>query len=89
MSTATATPRTKLSPPEVATRFGVNSDKVLAWIRSGELRAIDVSSQPGIGRPRYRVDLCDLAAFESGRQVVVAPKTTRRRRKDPDVIEFF
>jgi len=78
-----------LTPPEVARRWGVSPDKVIGWIRSGELRAIDVSAHPGIGRPRYRIDVLDLAAFESQRQVVVSPKRTRRRRRDPSVIEFF
>ncbi len=78
-----------LTPPQVAKRFAVNVDKVLGWIRSGELRALDISLNPGVGRPRYRVDLCDLATFETGRQVIVTPKTTRRRRKNPDIVEYF
>jgi len=80
--------RAKLTPPEVARRWGVSPDKVIGWIRSGELRAIDVSAHPGIGRPRYRIDITDLMEFEMRRQVVITPKVKRRRR-DPSVIEFF
>jgi len=52
----TADSRDKLTPPEVARRWGVAPETVISWIRSGELKAIDVSARPGIGRPRYRID---------------------------------
>lgn len=79
--------RTKLTPPEIAERYGVSPDKVLAWIRSGELRAINLATTPG-GRPRYRIDLADLLAFEQRRaaQPVARPA---RRRQSPDVVEYF
>lgn len=57
--------RQKLSPPQYAKRLGVSSDKILIWIRSGELRAIDVSN--GNERPRYLIDLADIVAFEQRR----------------------
>jgi hypothetical protein len=79
--------RTKLTPPQIAIRYGVSTDKVLAWIRSGELRAMDASTRRG-GRPRYLVDVADLAAFEQSRSATPVP-TTRRRRATADVIEFF
>ena len=90
MSRTPAAPdRTKLSPPEVARRWGVSAEKVIAWIRSGELRAIDAATHRG-GRPRYLVDLVDLAEFEAKRAVVATPAThRRRRRKDPAVIQYF
>jgi len=80
----------KLTPPQVARRYGVSPERIISWIRSGELHAIDVSSRPGIGRPRFRVDPADLVAFDARRAVVTTPKASRRRkRKDPDVVEFF
>jgi len=79
----------KLLVKTVADRLGVNQSKVLGWIRSGELRAIDVSTKRG-GRPRWRIDETDLIAFESRRLASPPPTLTRRRRKPAgDVIEFF
>lgn len=81
--------RTKLTPPEVARQWGVSVDKVLTWIRSGELRAVNLATRLS-GRPRYRIDINDLRDFEQ-RRAVVAPPTPSRTRKKPnsDVIQFF
>lgn len=77
-----------LSPPAVAKRYGVDPSKVIAWIRRGEIRAIDTSAIPG-GRPRYRISPADLATFEAARSAH-QPKLARvRRRKDPGTIEYF
>jgi hypothetical protein len=62
---------------------------VIGWIRSGELRAIDVSSRPGLGRPRHRIDPADLVAFENRRVATPDPKPKRRRKRDGNVIQFF
>jgi transposase len=52
-----------LAPADVATRLGVGVGKVLGWIKRGQLRAIDVASEPGPGkRRRFRVKPADLAA---------------------------
>jgi len=78
-----------LTPPEVARRLRVNRDKVLGWIRDGELVASDVSSRPGSGRPRWRIDPRNLELFLQRRQCGGAPKSPRRRKRDPNVKEFF
>jgi excisionase family DNA binding protein len=82
----------KLTPRQVAERLNVNPDKVVGWIRAGELPAINVARRAG-GRARYRVDAADLAVFEAGRRVRPQPNVTGRRRKrtssDSNVIEFF
>src|SRR5947208_1026281 len=81
--------RTHLSPPEIAARLGVSPDKILAWLRSGELVGVNVATRAG-GRPRWRVSLADLADFERHRAAVTAPAPTPRRRgASGDVIEFF
>ena len=81
--------RTKVTPPEIARRWGVSADKVLGWIRSGELRAMNVASKL-TSRPRYLVDLADLAAFEERRAVIPPPpRVQQRRRRAEGVIEFF
>ncbi|HEV8001608.1 MAG TPA: helix-turn-helix domain-containing protein [Planctomycetaceae bacterium] len=79
----------KLTPPQVAARLAVGVDKVRHWIASGELPAIDVARKIG-GRPRFRVDVNDLEAFEQRR--LVQPQTrlrSRSRRQQADIIEFF
>ena len=64
-----------LTPPQVARRLGVNPDKVLRWIRSGELSAVNVTTKPG-GRPKYRIAAADLDTFKNRRspQHRVKPK---------------
>jgi excisionase family DNA binding protein len=34
----------KLTPPEIARLWGVSADKVLTWIRSGELKAMNAAT---------------------------------------------
>ena len=78
-----------LTPPQVAERFGVSPDKVRAWIASGELAATNVATRPS-GRPRWRISAAALAAFEAARQGErPTPKPRRRRKRQPDVIQFF
>ena len=64
-----------LTPPQVAKRLGVNADKVLSWIRSGELSAVNVTIKPG-GRPKYRITAADLDTFKNRRspQPRIKPK---------------
>lgn len=84
--------RRKLTPPVIAARMGVAPEKVIAWIRSGELKAVNVATKAN-GRPRWAVDEQDLAAFERSRSSAArapAPATTKARRKVEDgVIDFF
>jgi hypothetical protein len=73
----------------VAQRYGIDPAKVLAWIRSGELRAMNAATTRN-GRPRYLIDEADLAAFELARSTTPTPKPQRRRRQaGGDVIQFF
>jgi hypothetical protein len=77
-----------LTPPAVAKRYGVDTHKVLGWIRSGQLRALNVGD--GSQRPRYRISPADLALFETARAAGPEPKISRiRRRRDPLITEFF
>ena len=78
-----------VTPPELAKLWRVKPERVLVWIKSGELRAFDVSSRPGVGKPRYRIPQDAIIEFENRRSAAQV-KTTRRRRKRPaDVIEYF
>jgi excisionase family DNA binding protein len=79
----------KLTPPQLARRLGVGTDKVLNWIRTGELRAINGATKPN-GRPRYLVDIEDLEAFENRR--AVTPRrvaATRTETSSSDVTKYF
>jgi hypothetical protein len=78
-----------LALADVAGRFGVSVDKVASWIKTGELRAINVARR-GNGRPRWRIAPADLAIFESVRAATPVESGSRRRRQQPPgVIEFF
>jgi excisionase family DNA binding protein len=82
--------RRKLTPPEVARLWGISLDSIMTWIRNGELRAINVAKRLG-GRPRYRIDVKDLADFENRRAVQPPPPIQRRsrRRKYDNVTQYF
>ncbi len=81
------TAATKVTPPEYAKRLGVSPDKVISWIRSGQLRAMDGSTVPG-GRPRYLIDEADIQAFEQSRAVTPPNKRIRRRQAHRTVKDF-
>ena len=77
----TAIEKRKVTPPELARRWGISADKISFWIVTGQLRAIDASKRRGV-RPRYLIDEDDIAAFEAAREVSppVPPVPTRRRK---------
>jgi excisionase family DNA binding protein len=82
--------RLYLSPPEAGERLGVAAEKVIAWIKAGELRATNVATRLG-GRPRWRIHEADLEAFLAARSAVSASAPTRRtpRQKPVDVTAYF
>ena len=61
--------RRNLTPPEVAKRYGVATTKVLLWIRTGELAALNFANR-GCTRPRYSITPEAIAAFEESRRVI-------------------
>ena len=73
--------KTKLRPPEIARRWGVSCDKILAFIRTGELRATNMVMPNRGQRPRYLIDVEDLKDFERRREVRPPPAPARRRRE--------
>ena len=80
--------RTKTTPPKLAARYGVSEDKVLYWIHSGELAAIDAATRRG-GRPRYLIDEADVRDFEARRAVQTQPKSDRARTVSTQETEEF
>ncbi len=67
--------------PEVARHLRVRPNKVLGWVRSGELRGYDVTARQGGRRPKYRVNPEDLEAFIRRRSVT--PSVPRGRPAGP------
>jgi len=84
--------RQKFTVPQLARLWGISTNKIFAFIRSGELRAINLASRTAT-RPRYSIDKTDIDAFEKSRQVVPdgGESTTKRlrRRASGNVREFF
>ena len=76
------------SPSEIAQRFGVDHAKVLRWIDSGQLKAVNVATNP-TGRPRWRVSDHSLAEFEQARANVPPLQPTRRRSAAPVTRRYY
>ncbi len=72
--------RRKLTPPQIAAQYGISPDKVVTWITSGELKAFNAATRPTM-RPRWLVDVEDLADFERRRAAVAPPKPQSRRKR--------
>ena len=67
---------------KIAKELGVAQGKVVAWVKSGELRGVNVATKPG-SRPRFRIAEEDLAKFLKARTAcdVRPPEPVRRRRR--------
>ena len=76
------------SVKHVAELLGIRQHGVLTLIRSGELRAIDVSLRRG-GHPRWRIQPDDLDGFISRRTHQAAPPRRRRRKPKTSVNQYF
>ena len=76
-------------PRDLALRWGVCVDKVLNFIRSGELRAFNVAAKTS-KRPRYRIPVESVRQFEEQTRAApppppedpAAPAPSRRRKRD-------
>jgi excisionase family DNA binding protein len=69
-----------LTPRDIAEQLGVKLLNVLAWIRSGELVACDLSRDRRV-KPRWRIEQAELRAFLLRRQSQPpAPRAQRRKR---------
>jgi excisionase family DNA binding protein len=74
---------------DVCDRYGVTVHTVLGWIRSGELRAVNVGRQQRARKPRWRISEEALVAFEQVRATSPPVPKPRRRKRPADVIEFY
>lgn len=76
-----------LTPPQMARMLRVRYDKVLGWIRRGQLRASDMSENRG-GRPRYKIEWSDFYDFFKNRYVQ-SPAPRRRSRPTPQGVTEY
>jgi hypothetical protein len=84
---AAASLREGYSVADLCARWKVGPDKVLGFIRRGELGAVNVETHTS-GRPQYRVTPEEVAKFEARRTSAPLPKPLRRKRK-PDVKDYY
>ena len=75
------------SVSDVAKRYTVGAHTVLAWIRNGDLKAIDVSRVGSMGRPRYKITEQALAEFEKRRST--APTQNHNVNPPKHVAKFM
>ncbi len=78
-----------LTIKELCERYGVNEHTVLGWIRTGELKAVNVGRRPGTKKPRWRITADALATFELIRTHNPPPPRTQRRKQSAGVIQFY
>jgi len=87
-----ATPATRwTTPPALARQLGVAVDKVLAWIRSGELRAINVAARTS-NRPRWRIPPEAIESFLAARvagPVLSQPRSRRKQQRPAGWVDYF
>src|SRR5207244_1813409 len=76
-----------LTPSDVSRLLQVNVHQVLAWINSGELRAMNVAKTRNDTRtnkrPRWRIKPDAIADFERSRMNLPMPAPARRPRRRP------
>jgi excisionase family DNA binding protein len=63
---------------EAAKFFRVSPGKLVAWVRAGKIRALNLGTKQ---RPRFVFEPSAIKAFADAQAVLPAPK--RRRRDDP------
>jgi hypothetical protein len=74
---------------DIQMRYAVTTHTVLGWIRSGELKAVNVGRRPGARKPRWRISQEALNAFELLRTPTPPMPRIRRRRQAAETLEFI
>jgi excisionase family DNA binding protein len=77
------------SVKDLCERFGIGEHTILAWIRCGELRAVNVGRSLRAKKPRWRITAEALAAFEQQRTPAPPLPRTRRKRQPADIIQRY
>jgi excisionase family DNA binding protein len=76
------------TPNELARLLRVGADRIRAWIKGGELGAID-TARHRCGKPRYIILPHHLAEFTRRRSAAPSPRPPPRRRKQTCEIDFY
>lgn len=77
-----------LTVADVAARYRVSPDKVRAWIGRGELVAVNTATVL-VGKPRWVIQPDALAAFEQRRKSGPPPAPAPRRKRPPNIIDYY
>jgi len=85
----TTPPADYLDAPRIAKQLGVKQQRVLSWIHSGELRAVDVSENGKRNRPRWRIARQALEEFLRERSNRKPTPPPRRRKGRGEIVEYF
>lgn len=81
-------PMRYMTPPQIADHLGCKPETVISWIKSGELKAINLA-RLGSMKSRFRVSPQALADFELARSVIPRePTVYRRPQQDPNIKKF-
>lgn len=90
-TTPAATPQSVdrcMSVRQMAKWLSVSTAKVLAWIRSGKLKAINTSSSPR--RPQYRITPDAIREFTNAQTVPTSrPERRRQERRPPGWVDRY
>ncbi|MEO2033396.1 MAG: helix-turn-helix domain-containing protein [Planctomycetaceae bacterium] len=78
----------RLTVRQVAELLQVKPQTVREFIAAGWLRAINVAS-PSALRPRWRIHVTDLAAFENRRSAQQPAQSKRRRRQSSEITQYY
>jgi len=78
-----------LTVKQVAERYDVDQHTVLYWCKTGQLACINVGLTPGKKKPRWRITQQALEQFELARSTTPPLPRVRRRKRQPEVIEFY
>ena len=70
-------------------RYGVTVHTVLGWIRSGDIRALNVGRRQGAMKPRWRISEAALEAFELLRTPTPPLPRTHGQKRPAGVIELY
>jgi hypothetical protein len=76
------------SVADLCARWRVGPDKVHAFIRRGELVAVNVATNLS-GRSQWRVTPEEVARFEKRRSSAPAPRAAPRRRRQAAMVDYF
>lgn len=74
---------------DIRKRYGVSEPTVLTWIRTGAIKAINITRTPGAKRATWRITQAAIDAFELARTTTQPRPITRRQKPAADVVEFY